>query len=388
MKKSRFLWMVPALLSAILFFGCERKPGEKLYHEGLAEWKAGNLVRARVLLEKSIRRRAGSAGNADAYNRLGLLLWEMEEVDSAADAFAESCRIDSGKYGSLCNLGIALRAQNDFAEAERTFREAALLNPDDSRPLTRAGIAYLQNRKWDDALRNLRRALKRTPDDPQLQTMLALTELNTLGVTAALKRLQAVTRKHPGYAPAFFNQASIHLHWQKNLTAAKNAFEQYLAKAPDDAPHSALARAHLQKLSGANTPATPARSALTIKPSEKADRKKAEEKFQQALARHRAGNLQEAIALYIQALEADNTYERAFYNLGLACYASGEMLQAGEAFEQAVKLNPAFTEARYNAALVDHYHLGKPDRALRELHIVLEQQPDYRPAIDLLKRIR
>jgi len=383
MRKNRFHWVIPAVLIAVLFFGCGRKPGEKLYTEALAEWKAGNHVRARALLEKSIRRRTGSTENADAYNRLGLLLWEMGEVDNAVDAFNESCRIDAGQYGALCNLGVALSAQNDFIAAERAFREAALLQPADPRPLAYAGVAYLQNGKWEDASRNLRRALGRTPSDPQLQTLLALTELHTRGANVALKRLQAVVREHPDYAPALFNVASLHLHWLQNPAVAKRSFEQYLEKSSGIDAFSARARAYLQALDG---PAE--KPGLTFKPPKKTDRKDAEKNFRKALALHQDGKLEKAVEYYIKALEEDDTYERAFYNLGLAYYASGQMSLAGEAFARAVQLNPAFTDARYNAALVDHYHLGQTDRALRELNIVLTQQPDYQPGIDLLARIK
>jgi len=383
MKTGRLYWIAPALLIAVLFFGCERKPGEKLYSEALAEWKSGRLVRARALLEKSIRRRTGSSDNADAYNRLGLLLWEMGEVDSSVEAFNESCRIDAGDYGALCNLGVALSGQNDFEGAERAFREAALMEPNDPRPLIYAGVAYMQNGKWEDAGRNLRRAISRAPNDPQLQTLLALTELNTRGTAAALLRLQSVVRDHPGYAPALFNLASLYRNELQNPTEAKRWFGLYLEKSSGIDKFAAHARAQLQELND-----QPAVKGLPSTPPGKTDRTAAEKNFQTALTFHHDGNLKKAIEWYTKALEADDTYERAVYNLGLTYYASGQMSQAAEAFARAIELNPAFVNARYNAALVDHYHLGKTDRALRELNIILTQQPDYQPAIDLLKKIK
>ena len=379
----RLYWIIPSLLSAVLFFGCGRKPGEKLYSEALAQWKAGNRVRARALLEKSIRRQAGTTGNADACNRLGLLLWEMGEIDPAVDAFNESCRLDAEQYATLCNLGVALSAQNDFISAERAFREAALLQPDDPRPLAFAGVAYLQNGKWEDAARNLRRAISRTPNDPQLQTLLAITELHSESPDHALRRLQSVLREHPNYTPALFNLASIHHHWLQNPLEAKHYFKLYIEKASRTNTFAAVARTQLQKL---GTPAE--QPAIPFTPPAKPNRENAEKDFQRALSFHHARELDRAITWYIRAVEKDDTYERAFYNLGLAYYANHQMALAGEAFSRAVKLNPAFTDARYNSALVDHYHLGHTDRALRELSIVLTQKPDYQPAIDLLGRIK
>jgi len=383
MRNGPLYWIAPALLIALLFFGCERTPGGKLYSEALSEWRSGHLVRARALLEKSIRRRAGSLDNADAYNRLGLLLWEMDEIDRSVEAFTESCRIDAEQVGTLGNLGVALSAQNNFENAEQAFREAALLEPNDTRPLIYTGRVYMQNRKWEDAARSLHRASGRTPNDPQLQTLLALTEFHTRGSAAALQRLQSVIREYPGYAPALFNLAALYRFELQNPTEAKRWFELYLQKASIVDKFSALARAQLQELSD-----EAATTGIPFTPPKTADRTAAEKNFQAALALHRDGKLKEAVAGYINALEADDTYERAFYNLGLTYYASGQMSLAGEAFTRAIELNPAFVNARYNAALVDHYHLGKTEEALSELRIVLTQQPDYQPAIDLMNQIK
>ena len=211
-------WILPVALTAVLFFGCGRRPGEKLYHQALTQWEKGHHVRARALLEKSIRRRAGSHENADANNRLGLLLWEMGEPESAVAAFKDSLRIDAEQYPVLCNLGVALNATKDFTAAEHAFREAALLRPDDPRPLASAGIAYVQTEKWTEAERTLNRALSRTPDDAKLQTALALVELHTRGAQAAEQRLRAIAQKNPDYAPALFNLGSIYrYHLQQVL---------------------------------------------------------------------------------------------------------------------------------------------------------------------------
>jgi len=383
MKRSWLNWFLPALLVSVLFLGCGHKPGEKLYYDALDQWEAGNHVRARALLEKSIRRRTGSSENADAYNRLGLLLWEMGEMDSSVEAFTESIRINADQYPVLCNLGVALSAKKDFTGAERAFREAALLQPDDPRPLAYAGIAYVQNQKWDDAARNLGNALSRNPNDPQLQTALALTELHTKGASVALKRLQGIAKARPDYAPALFNLAAIYRYNLKNPREAKAWFTRYLDNSSGVDAFSAFARVQLQALSEPVQAPT-----LSYTPPKVRNRKAAELAFQQAVTVHRAGKTADAIKEYIRTIEADDTYERAFYNLGLALYSNGQMKLAGEAFARAVQLNPAYVDARYNLALVNHYHLGNTPQALRDLETVLSQKPDYQPAIDLITRIR
>lgn len=346
--KERFHWILPSLLAAVLFFGCGRKPGEKLYQEALSHWEAGNLVRARTLLEKSIRRSAGSDRNAEAANRLGVLLWEMGNPKEAAEAFGESVRLDGSQYSVLCNLGIALGASGEPEAAEHAFREALLLQPDDPRPLAFAGVLYAKHRHWQDAARNLNRAAEKMPDDPRLQNALAIAELHLSGPSDALKRLQAVARAHPDYETAALNIASIQHHWINNRAEPKR---------------------------------------ITFNPPAVPDRTKADPLFQKALAFHKKNDFGNAVKAYILVLEADDRYEQAFYNLGLACYASDQMELAADAFERAIALNPAFTAARYNRALTD-YRMGNTARARRELGIVLQQQPGYQPALDLKDRLK
>jgi len=382
MKRSWLHWFLPALLASALFFGCDRKPGEKLYHKALAEWNTGNLARARALLEKSIRRRAGSIENAEAYNRLGVLLWEMGNTKEAVEAFNESIRMDAGQYSVLCNLGVALSAQNDFTAAERTFREASLIQSDDPRPLAFAGVIYAKNQRWDDAAHNLNRALGRTPKDPCLQTALAIAELHTAGAETALKRLQAVAKQYPDYAPALFNTASIYRDRLKSQTEAKRWFELYLRKASETDAFAAQARAQLTAIAEGNTG-----EKLTYTPPRSPNRINADKNFEKALAYQKKNDFENAAKWYIKAVEADDTYEQAFYNLGLSYYAANRMELAADAFARAVQLNPAFTGARYNSALAE-FRLGHTDRARRELEIVLSQQPGYQPAKDLMARIR
>lgn len=385
MTRSVLKWGLPSLLIAVLFFGCGKKPGEELYYDALKQWESGNTTRARALLEKSIRRRPGSIENADAYNRLGLLLWEMGEQEEAVNAFTESLRMDPEQYDVRCNQGVALCGVKDFAQAEAAFREAALMNPSDPRPLAYAGVVFAQNQKWDEAYRNLSKAVTRTPNNAELQTALALVELQRQGSqpTDALKRLRNVTEKHPNYVPALFNMGSVYRYKLKNPAEAKAWYQRYLDRSSGTDGFSAFARTQIERL---NDPA--AIPKLTYRPPVTRDRAASQDHFSRAVALHQEGKVADAIREYVRAIEADDTYERAFYNLGLAYYTNGQMVLAGEAFSKAVDLNPAYTDARYNLALVCHYHLGDTPRALREIELLLRQKPNYQPAIDLRTQIR
>ncbi|MFA5688153.1 MAG: tetratricopeptide repeat protein [Kiritimatiellales bacterium] len=373
MKRRSFFILAFPVFAGLFFFSCGQKPGEKIYHEAMVEWQKGHLVRARALLEKSIRRRAGSLENAGACNQLGLLLYETGDIAGAVNAFTESNRIDPAQYEVLCNLGVALSVNNDPGEAERVFREASLMNPADARPLTFAGAVFLRNKKWAEAERNLHRAIQRNPADPRIQNALALAELHTGKTGDALKRLQTAARQNSGYAPAIFNIAVIQQKWINNSGEAKKEFERYLTVTKNSGAYAGFAREQIELISGtpAIIPSTGARN-----------RAVAERFFRTGFAAYRDKRYDDAIKNLRQAVAGDETYEQAFLNLGLAYYAQGRNKEAGEAFTHAVQLNPAFTSARYNNALV-YCRLGNTSAALRELNTVLEQQPKYQPAIDL-----
>jgi Flp pilus assembly protein TadD len=374
-------WLAAGGIVAALFFGCSRQPGERLYHEALVQQQEGNLIRARTLLEKSIRRRAGSLENAAAFNRLGLLLWEIGDPQAAAEAFSESLRIDTGQADVLGNLGVALSATGDFSGAEQTFREAALMTPNDPRPLAYAGITYALAGKWSDAARNLKRALERTPNDPRLQNALALVELHTGNDESALNRLNAAAERTPDYAPLRFNLASLHHHWRGNPAEGHRQLELFLQQVPAGSRRAALARDQLQALKKNED------GIREFKTPEKRDRPAADRAFRNALTAHKAGELTQAEEGYRQTLELDDRHEQTFYNLGLIYYGQNKLTAAQEAFERAAELNPAFTAARYNIALTEHRR-GNNAAARKELETLLTQQPRYQPALDLMDRLK
>ena len=159
-------------------------------------------------------------------------------------------------------------------------------------------------------------------------------------------------------------------------------FERYLKQASGIDVFSASAQDQLQQLEKSVRTQPP-----VVNESKKRDRTAAISHFKKAISNHRNGNIEEAIHEYILATETDNSYERAYYNLGLAYYASEQMFLAEESLIKALRLSPTSVDTRYNLALVNHYHLKRTQEALRQLKKIISQQPNYQPAIDLLEWI-
>ena len=387
----------PALLLAVVlftFFGCNGNPGDREYNRALKLWEQGKLVRARASLEKAINKRAGSPKNAVAYNQLGLILWELNEPQKSQQAFSDSRKLDPQRFDACYNLGSVLCWGGQLSGAQEVLREAAMISPEDGRALEVLGLARLKDKDWKGASVELTAALNRDPDSLRLQTALAVVELHSSeGSAVALRRLKAVITKDPSYAPAFFNMGAIYHHWLKDKANAEKFLEGYLQLAPDG-PMAELAGDILRELRGGTPRSTtakavtkPSTSSLRFNRPAQPNRPAAAEAFNEAFKYHVATDLKRAIAGYIKAIEFDDTYADAFYNLGL-CYAGIQQLdKACAAYGHALELNPGNHDVRY-ALAYGYYQLKRYGDSEEQLKTILAADPDNSNAANLISLVR
>lgn len=85
----------------------------------------------------------------------------------------------------------------------------------------------------------------------------------------------------------------------------------------------------------------------TITPPAAGDRQAAEGAFTAGTLAQKSNHLAMAIADYRRATQTDPTYFEAYYNLGLACGASGDLPGALVAYETALAIKPASVSERY-----------------------------------------
>ncbi len=97
------------------------------------------------------------------------------------------------------------------------------------------------------------------------------------------------------------------------------------------------------------------------------------------VALEKTGKLQEAIGHYEQAVLIRPEYPEAHYNLGVALERVGRATEAIDQYEQALRLTPTFTEARYNLA-VALQRAGRAPEAVGQYEQLLRLKPDYAEA--------
>ncbi len=114
-------------------------------------------------------------------------------------------------------------------------------------------------------------------------------------------------------------------------------------------------------------------------PLEAGNRAQAETFFAQGIREQQARHLTDAIRAYSRAVEVDQSFFDAQYNLGLAAFQAGSLPLALSAYENALAVVPESEEARYNFALALKQANYTADAA-NELEKVVARYPNDSPA--------
>ena len=353
-NKKAFLAAGCLLATLLVFIGCGERAGEKEYGKAMAAWKAGELVQAQSLLEKSIRKTSGNEKKSIAWNQLGLILWKLGKTAEAAEAFNESCVLSESLTGANLNLGIALFHANRFDEAEVALNNVIGGNAKNQTARVLLGLIAAQKQDWAGASKAIGEAVKANPQDPAGQNALALAELQRSSDTA-IQRLKQLVSAYPDYAPAAYNLAVIHEQKLGNKSAALEWYRHYLRKAGNDGSHAEAANQAIARLDRQGRTS----SALKTN-SETAKRHMAE-----GSALLAAKKFNTAISQFEQAIQAEPSQKFAHYNLGHAYFNLGKYNEAIGAYIDALKLDPRYADARYMLSY-SYFQLRKWNDAERE----------------------
>jgi len=122
-------------------------------------------------------------------------------------------------------------------------------------------------------------------------------------------------------------------------------------------PHEATAPAIISAADQSSVPpstdaAIPRYAYLSPAKPVSGNHSEAERSFTQALQAQQMQHFSEALQGYRVATRLDPAYFEAYYNLGLAAAAAGELSSALAAYENALAIRPESLDARYNFALV------------------------------------
>lgn len=105
--------------------------------------------------------------------------------------------------------------------------------------------------------------------------------------------------------------------------------------------------------------------------------------FNQALAYHQQGQLQQAVDGYSQILSREPNHPDSLHLVGLIFQSSGDLLQAQEYIQRAIKLNPKVAGYQYNHGVVLQ-GLEKHSEAVEAYRLAIRLKPDYAQAYENL----
>ena len=324
------------LLTLGLFVGCGGQAGEKEYEKGLKAWKQGDLVQARTLLEKASGRLSGEARKAAAYNDLGLILWQLGETETAAEAFTSACDLSETVTSARLNLATALFHCGRYDEAKISLRMFMGQFPENKDALALQSLIAAEKRDWAQAARVMADAVSADPGDPAAQNALALAELHhKQNSTTAINRLKQIASQHPDYAPARYNLAVIYDQWLNDTAKALPHYQAYLEKAGAEGTHVEVAQQAVARINRGGASAGSMNEAEASKYFTDGYRLLNEKKYTESIIQFR------------KAVSADPRHKNSYYNMGMAYYSLKKYDESSKALRNAVRIDPQFADARY-----------------------------------------
>ncbi len=367
MKNNRmFIYGAGTLLVLAVFVGCGGRSGESEFNKAMKAWEKGNLVQARTLFEKSTARLSGNDKKSLAFNNLGLVLWQLDEPESAANAFSDACTLSETITDARLNLAMAEFHSGRIDDAKLSLGMYLGENPDSKPALALQSLVAAQQRDWAKASRILYKSAAADPRDAAIQNALALAEAKGgQNPAPAVTRLKQLIIAHPDYAPALYNLAVIHDRILNDKTAALSYYRGYLKKAGDDGSHVANAQQAIALLSGqssgtaASSRGNPADAQQFLK---EGDRLFSEKKYAEAFAQYR------------NAANADPSLKEAYYREGLASFYQANYDTVQKVCRQALTIEPSYADARYLIAY-SYLQQQKWEDAEREARELVKVDP-------------
>lgn len=348
-KQSKAVTAGIVVLILAVFVGCGENAGQKEYDKAMVAWKSGDLVRAKGLFQKSIRKTTGPEKKSIAWNQLGLIHWQLNEIVEAAEAFTESCNLTESMTGANLNLGIALYHSGRLDEAEMTFNSVLGDTPKNQTAQAMLGMIEMKNHDWPGASTEFARTLNINPSSPAARNAEALAGLHqTRNADEAITRLKKILDQNNDYAPAAYNLAVIYEYWIKNKSTAEQWYAEYLKLAGPEAPHAAQANQAVERLGGT----APTRLSAA-EPQENIQ--DAARYMSQGHQLYKTKKFAEAVTAYQKAIQAAPKQSDSYYNLGLAYFQLKKYTDAAHASQAAVRLNPSNKNALYNVSLAYYY---------------------------------
>jgi tetratricopeptide (TPR) repeat protein len=307
--------------------------------------------------------------DADAQNKLGIVLAEQGRLDEAAARFQQALHLQPDYPDAHNNLGIVLEKQDQLDAAMARYQHALRLKPNYPEPHYNLGIVLARLGRLDEAMASYQQALRFKLDYPEAHNNLGTVLAQQGRLDEATASYQQALQLKPDY-PEAHNNLGLALARQGRLDEAVASYQQALRLNPNypDA-HSNLGNA-LHEQGRLDAAVASCQQALRLKP----DWAEAHHSLGIVLAKQ--DQLDAAVASFEQVLRLRPDYPDAHHNLGIVLGNQDQLDAAAVSFQQALQLKPDYPEAHHNLGLA-LARQGRLDEALACFQQALHLKPEY-----------
>ncbi len=183
--------------------------------------------------------------NAEAYQFLGLGLYQNQQYAAAVNVFFESLARDPDNPDTYYDLGITLHAADNWVDAIGAYRHAIRLRPAFWQAHANLALILHELNNFDEAIAQYREAKRLAPQDASVRNNLANTYCDKGDFDAAIAELRTLYHEHPEWTEGHTCMARAYLA-KKEYTGAIGELELAVQQKPTgSAEHRMLGEAML-----------------------------------------------------------------------------------------------------------------------------------------------
>jgi tetratricopeptide (TPR) repeat protein len=321
---------------------------------------------------------SSAQGSAKICIQRGLMVANRGQLDQAVGWFRQAVQADGQCAEAHYYLGVALHQQDLHDDAASSYARALELDPSRQDAATNlAGLGELRQgrRDLEGAIAIYQQVLRFRPDFAEVHNNLGAAFLDLARLEEAASCFQQAIRCQPHYAEAYFALGNV-FELQKRFSDAAWCFQQVIRLVPDHA----AAHHNLKRVLAAQNEEKGSLKLDGEKPAAAAYAEQAVQSFQRGLHAQHSGDLAQALEHYQNALRVQPDLKEAWFNLGIVFDEQGTLNDAVAAYQRAVELAPQDPQGHNNLG-VALAKLGRHEQAAEQYQQALSIAPQDTDAL-------
>ncbi len=276
--------------------------------------------------------------NAEGLNDIGRVLKSQNKPDQALDYFKKAIKNDREFVSAYINCGALLAARGETDKARACYLKALALDPENVESLNNLGNLVAKEGRYNEAIDYYTRALKINPDHTISMNNMGNTLLAAKKYKNASDYYQKVLKITPDDAKTH-NNLAITFIFMKKFNEAKYHFNEALRIDPENI----VAKTSLNKINRKTN------NQLGL------IQKKLQQEPDNAVLHYQTGNIykknkdyEQAKTEYQTAVSLDPKFTDALYNLAIVYAVCKENLKSIETFKRILEISPDNSAVCYN----------------------------------------